>query len=78
MRNNVYSLLVLEVPLINLLHCIVLSVYGWHSVLQVQLALHYHHASLCLSADCTSVVQFQLRRNPVGPQQFSRIQLRVQ
>jgi hypothetical protein len=78
MRNNVYSLLVPEVPLINILHCIVLYVSGWHSVLQVQFALHYNHASLCLSADCTSVVQFQLGRNAVEPQQFSRIQLRVQ
>jgi len=78
MPNNGYSLLVPEVPFINVLHCTVFSVSGPNSVLQVQFALHYHHASLCLSTDCTSVVQFQLRRNSVGSQQFSRIQLRVQ
>ena len=78
MCNKVYSLLVPEVPFINLLHCIVFSVSRPNSVLQVQFPLHYHHASLCLSADCTSVVQFQLRRNPAEPQQFSRIQLCVQ
>jgi len=59
MPNNVYSLLVPEVPFINLLHCtIFFSVSGPNSVLQVQFTLHYHHASLCLSADCTSVVLF--------------------
>jgi hypothetical protein len=73
MLNNVYSLLVPKVPFINLLHCIVLSVSGRNPDLQVQFALHYH-----LSTDRTSVVQLQLRRNPVGPQQFSHIQLRVQ
>jgi len=46
MPNNGYSLLVPEVPFINVLHCTVFSVSGPNSVLQVQFALHYHHASL--------------------------------
>ena len=73
-RNNVYSLWVPEVPFINLLHCVALSVSGHNSVLQmataVQFALHHRHVSLCLSADWTSVGLFQVRRNPVRPQQF--------
>jgi hypothetical protein len=81
-RNNVYSSLVPEVPFSHLFHCIVLSVPGRNAVLQVltavQCALHYHRASLCLSADCTSAVHFQPRINHGGLQQFSRIQLCVQ
>jgi hypothetical protein len=81
-RNNVYSSLVTEVPFSHLFDCIVLSVPGRNAVLQVlnavQSALHYHRASLFLSAECTFVVHFQPRWNPVGPQLFSRIQFCVQ
>jgi hypothetical protein len=82
MRNNVSSLLVPEVSFTHLLLCIVLSMSGRNMVLQVvsavQSALHYHRARLCLSADCTSVVQSQSRRNPVEPPKFSHIQLHAQ